>query len=76
MVDWYTSHRPLYSYHKDTVGDRDIDDIGGFLEWGYPRMHGLTIENHTTMEDDWGYHHFSKPPYGGYTMDSSAKMRS
>ena len=36
------------------TGGRDIDDIGGFLEWGYPRMDGSTIENPTTMDDDWG----------------------
>ena len=49
----------------------------GFLQiWGLPSM-GVPeypnswmiyfMENPIEMNDDWGYPHFKKPPYGGYT---------
>ena len=38
--------------------------MGVTWSWGYPKMDGLQWKCHLEMDENWGYLHLWKPPYG------------
>ena len=67
----YIHHNPARAWDQHRVNDstiKKLDDsknVEGFhSHGGTPTMDGLIRENGIKMDDDWGYHYFSKPPYG------------
>ena len=51
-------HRSISGALATTILKTNLD--GGFLQWGYPKKHGFTLENPKEKWMIWGYPHFRK----------------